>query len=121
MIYPTVRTTNGTSLSASLRRGGILTPYLAVSQYMTMGIASKKIHQKFAKKSCRLLTGSISPPTVTWSPLIAGLRSNVSTLDPYVFMMNRLMNRCALNLTFCALTGWQTPRSLFVLLSTEGA
>jgi hypothetical protein len=38
-------------------------PYWAVSQYMRIGIASRKIHQKFAKKSWRLLTGRISPPT----------------------------------------------------------
>ena len=65
-----MRTTNGTSLNASLRRGGILTPYLAVSQYMRIGIASRKIHQKFAKKSCRLFTGRISPPTGTPVPSV---------------------------------------------------
>lgn len=58
-------------------------------------MASRKIHQKFANKSCRLLTGNISPPTgccVTGSPLGVGFRSNVRSSCPWDFMSKRSKN-----------------------------
>ena len=83
-IYPAVRAITGIRLSACLKIGGILIPYLASNQYMRMGTASRKIHQKLTNSSCRLLTGNISPPTGgrAGSPLIVGLRSNLRNLCP---------------------------------------
>lgn len=82
---------SGISLSACLKRGGILVRYLANSQYRRMGAANRKIHQMLANRSCRLLTGRISPPTggsLSKGPLMVGLRSNVRNLCPWVFIID---------------------------------
>jgi hypothetical protein len=110
--YPALRTISGINLSVRLKLGGILIPYLASNQYIRTGTAKRKIHQKLTNSSCRLLTGKIVPPTggfpsLKLAPLTVGLRSNVRTFDPCVFMMNRLRCRCVLNLRFCASARWQ--------------
>jgi hypothetical protein len=66
-------------------------PYLANNQYRRMGAANRKTHQMLANRSCKLLTGRISPPTggiLCKGPLMVGLRSNVRNLCPWVFIID---------------------------------
>ena len=85
---PVMRTTIGTRRSACLKWRGIRTPYLAVRKQTRSGIASRNIHHKLTKSSCRLFTGRISPPTgACVPPLTAGLRSKRRNFREYGFMI----------------------------------
>ena len=54
---------------------------------MRRGIANKNTHQRLTKRSCRLLTGRISPPTGTClPPLTVGLRSKTRSFRACIFM-----------------------------------
>jgi hypothetical protein len=83
-----MRTTIGTRRSACLKWRGIRTPYLAVRKQIRRGIASRNIHHRLTKSSCRPFTGRISPPTgACLPPLTVGLRSKRRNFREYGFMI----------------------------------